>query len=207
MIGENDSVLFIKVLSIKISLLIFLFVGPTYATAQPPFSMIMYYVGQMIFDPGISINQITDHSEYIKLKGQARNKLQAYLLAEKLLHSNMQKDFKFEDVVPFWNNKSNTFTFILKKSVVLKNNTSITIESPLPRAQLKGVVKLYGVCHTESKNVIISGDFTGKTECTNGRWLINFTERSKRNLPILGIKIYQKTIKQKFKKDFRSIKT
>ena len=194
-------------LGIKISLFIFLFVGQTYATSHPPFSMIMYYVGQMILDPGISINQITDHSEYIKLKGQARNKLQAYLLAEKLLHSNMQKEFKFEDVVPFWNNKSNTFTFILKKSVVLKNNTSITIESPLPRAQLKGVVKLYGVCHTESKNVIISGDFTGKTECTNGRWLINFTERSKRNLPILGIKIYQKTIKQKFKKDFRSIKT
>ncbi len=194
-------------LGIKISLFIFLFVGQTYATSHPPFSMMMYYVGQMILDPGINIKQITDHTEYIKLKGQARNKLQAYLLAEKLLYSNMQKEFKFEDVVPFWNNKSKTFTFILKKSADLKSNTSITIESPLPRAQLKGAVQLYGVCDKESKNVIISGDFTGKTECTNGRWLINFTERTKSNLPILGIKIFQKTIKQKFKKDFRSIKT
>jgi hypothetical protein len=76
-------------------------------------------VGQMILDPGMSINGITDHSDYIKFKGQSQNQLQAYKLAEKLLHSNMQKEFKFEDVVPFWNNKSNTFTFILKKSVVL----------------------------------------------------------------------------------------
>jgi len=167
--GENDSVSFLKILGIKISLFIFLLVGPTYATSEPPFSMIMYYVGQMILDPGISINQITDHSAYIKLKGQARNKVQAYLLAEKLLHSSMQKEFKFEDVVPFWNNKSNTFTFILKKSVLLKNNSPVTIESPLPRAQLKGAVQLYGVCDKESKNVIISGDCTGVTDYKNGK--------------------------------------
>ena len=182
------------------------FLGPLYGSPNPPFSMIIYYVGQMILDPGISIKGITDHSDYIKFKGHSQNQLQAYLLAEKLLSSNMQKEFKFEDIVPFWNEKNKSFIFILKKSDGFQSKNSLTIESPLPRANVNGSLQFSGGCSSDSEDILISGDFSGKTKCKDHRWKIQFPKVTGNRLPLLGIKVMQKNNKQKYLKNFRSFK-
>jgi hypothetical protein len=160
----------------------------------------------MILDQGISIKGITDHSDYIKFKGQSQNQLQAYLLAEKLLHSNMQKEFKFEDIVPFWNEKTKNFIFILKKSGALQSTNLLTIESPLPRANVNGLLQFSGGCSSDSGDIFISGDFSGNTKCKGNRWEIQLPKPIKNELPILGIKVMQKDNNQKYLKNFRSFK-
>ncbi len=170
------------------------------ASTTPKFSMMMYYVGLMVLDPGVSINEILNQDDYIIMKGIAPDQRTAYLLAEKLFHSRMQKEFKFEDIIPFW--KTTKFTFILKKPKTKSEQLSIEIKTPPVRKSLKSNFALEGTCTKEGAKVNLSGDFQGKTICKKGSWSFELSAKDIK-LPIVGVKVSQGLLGQQ-NEDYRS---
>ena len=173
------------------SLGLFLLMSPLFLSSVSggtKFSSIFYYVGQMILDPGVSINEILNHDEYIVMKGVAPDQRTAYLLAEKLFHSHMQRDFKFEDIVPFWN--KNQFTFILKKPKTNDHKETIKIKSPLTRNSLDTKFTIEGSCTKDGAEITLLGDFQGTTICKKGSWVIELSVKDIK-LPIVGVKVVE----------------
>ena len=160
----------------------------------------MYYIGQMVLDQGVSINEVLNQENYIILRGVAPDQRTAYLLAEKLFHSRMQKEFNFKDIVPFW--KKNQFTFILKKPTDKNKQNNIEIKSPMVRGHLEEKFLLEGICSQEGVEIIFSGDFQGKTICKRGSWAVELSTQ-KIDLPILGVEVSQGFGGQ-VSKDYRS---
>ena len=174
----------------------------SYAQA-PKFHMVLYYVGQMVLDPGVSINDITDHQEYVQFKGVAPSQMSAYLLAKNLLKSRLQQEFKFTDIVPFWD--KGKFTFILTKDLLNRpKETFVQIEQPSKREILKGLILLSGSCSREGAEVVVSGDLIGRTTCKTNKWQISFPPFSNKKLPIIGIRVTQLMVNQKIVADHRS---
>jgi len=168
--------------------------------ASSKFANVFYYVGQMTFDPGVSINEISDGVDFIIFKGKAASKVSAYLLAEKLYSSRMQQEFKFSDIVPFW--EKNGFTFILKKPKQENEQLSIEIKTPPVRKSLKSNFALEGTCTKEGAEVNLSGDFQGKTICKKGSWSFELSAKDIK-LPIVGVKVSQGLLGQQ-NEDYRS---
>jgi hypothetical protein len=168
--------------------------------ANPKFANVFYYVGQMTFDPGVSINEISDGEDFIIFKGQAPNKVSAYLLAEKLYTSRMQQEFKFSDIVPFWEKQG--FTFILKKQKTKNEQLPLEIKSPLTRNSLNDNFSLEGSCAKEGAEINLSGDFQGKTTCKKGSWVIDLSAKDIK-LPLVGVKVSQ-GLRGQLSEDFRS---
>ena len=118
----------------------------------------MIHIGQMILDEGVVINEAINNEKYIILTGVAPNQQLAFLLAEKLIHSNMQKYFKFRDITPFWNN--NRFTFFLEKSLSKNELHSNLITEPKPRAVVSESFILKGKCSRDKAELYLSGSVT-----------------------------------------------
>lgn len=185
---KKGSDVHLTILFLWISLFLFFSLHSLRASTNPKFSMMMYYVGLMMLDQGVSINEITDQDEYIVMKGVAPDQRTAYLLAEKLFKSRMQREFHFEDIVPFW--KKNEFTFILKKPKAKNQQLNIEINSPLTRAALDEKFSLEGSCSKEGSELTVSGDFQGKTICKKGLWTIELSAQNI-SFPIVGVKVSQ----------------
>ena len=163
---------------------------------------LMFYIGQMDLDPGVNFTEMTDHGEYIQLRGTAPSQLQAYRLAEKLFQSRLQNDLKFSDIIPFW--EKNKFIFTLKKPSKPTSSTDILrIEGPGVREMTFGKLVIFGKCSQKITQVSISGDLTGETNCLNGKWTIEFSV-SALKLPIIGVQVGQRRMNQKALVDFRS---
>lgn len=183
-------------------LVLFSFLFLNSVSGSSKFSSIFYYVGQMILDPGVSINEISDGGEFIIFKGEAPNQSSAYLLAEKLFSSKMQQEFNFTDIVPFW--EKNKFTFYLKKSELEKTDgDAVVITSPPSRDTSSEKFYLAGTCSNKIDNVRISGDLIGETKCIEGKWNIQFPSY-KGNLNLIGVRAYQRLVNQKILMDVRS---
>lgn len=166
-------------------------------------STVMFYTGQMILDPGVSFNEISDHESHIEIKGKAPNKKIAYALAKKLFHSQLQKDLKFSDIIPFWN--KNMFIFILKKASFDQKN-AFRIETPNIREVINKKLILTGTCSKEGTEVLITGDFEATLLCDKGKWAKEFSPLDK-NLSIIGIKASQRIVNKPLLTDFRSFLT
>ncbi len=167
-------------------------------------SDLMINIGTLEIDPKVSINEITDHPEYIKLKGTSPNKISGYRLAEILQRSKKLSVYNFEDAIPFWEKEQ--LTIFLKKKNVKKENQPFYVEinSPLIREELKNPISLKGSCSRDGGEVVILGDINQKTICSKGQWELSLQNPPKWDLPIIGISAHQIMINQDMIKDYRS---
>jgi hypothetical protein len=154
----------------------------------------------MILDEGVVINEAINNKKYIILKGIAPNQRLAFLLAEKLFQSNMQKDFNFIDIIPFWNN--NRFTFFLKKSISKIEQQSVVITEPNPRSVVSKMFVLKGKCSKNQTELNLSGTLTQNINCLNGSWSVQIST-SQLNTNIIGLKVSE-GIGESRSEDYRS---
>ena len=141
----------------------------------------------MIFDKDISIDKITDHKEFYIASGTAPTKLNAYLLAEKLLYAESLNRFELTDVVPSWLDDRFVFYFLKKKDNT-KSSAEHTIETPLPREQVEKKFTLKGKCERNGIDIVISGDVAARTKCLDGRWSSELSVLDS-SAPIIGVKV------------------
>jgi hypothetical protein len=170
----------------KISFVLNICIVNLYSAESPRFSSMMIHISQMMLDEGVTINEVINNERYIILKGVAPNQQLAFLLAEKLFHSNMQKDFKFKDIIPFW--EKDKFTFFLKKSKAKDSKPMFEITDPIPRAVISGNFVLKGRCSKDKVELNLTGSITGKMTCRNGLWSVKQSV-SQFKTNIIGLKV------------------
>lgn len=177
---------------------------PTFALN---FQSMIFDISKIALANEISITSIYHEEGFIKIKGPSYPRGVIELFSNRLLFAHDMAIYQLSDAVSF--HLKDEFIIVLrpKEDTFQRKVQYVTFTSPSPREQMTKDGTVKGQCSLEGAEVVIKGDFEGKTLCVKGVWEFKVPLVPSINTDFIHLSVSQRMMNhQEIIKDYRTFR-